>query len=115
MFNEFFELFHKKMPEIRMIGIWGKDGLELEKKTYAPFDFELELLGAEIADVVSRMDRIRIRSKDFRIEIISRGTKLGIFSITPQYFLLVVAAEGLMFGQIKFFLDLYREKLQSLL
>ena len=46
-------------PEIFLIGIWGKDGLELEKAVYLPPDADIDLLGAELAEVVGKLDNLQ--------------------------------------------------------
>jgi len=113
MFSDVFDTIHKQMPEIQMIGIWGKDGLELEKKIYKMPNIELELLGAEIADMVSRIDQIRVNTRSFRVEVNTRTLKLAVFSLNHEYFLFLVAEESLLFGRCKFYIDLFIENLKS--
>jgi len=113
MFSETFDAISQKMPEIQMIGIWGKDGLELEKKIFKSLNIELELLGAEIADVVSRIDQIRVNTQNFRVEIKTRSVKLAIFSLNHEYFIFLVGDDSLLFGRCKFYIDLFLDNLKS--
>ncbi len=115
LFKDVFDAISEKNPEICLIGIWGKDGLELEKAVYAPADLELELLGAEIADVVSRIDKTRLFSGEYGMEYPYRGLKVNAFSLTEGYFLLTVSTKYVIPGKLKFYLDLNRQKLRSLL
>ena len=115
MFKDVFDAISGKNPEICLIGIWGKDGLELEKAVYAPADMDLELLGAEIADVITRIDKTRLFSGEYGMECPYRGMKVNAFSLTTGYFLLIVSTENVIPGKLKFYLELHRQKLQSLL
>jgi predicted regulator of Ras-like GTPase activity (Roadblock/LC7/MglB family) len=115
LFKEIFDAIRGKNPEICLIGIWGKDGLELEKAAYTPADMDLELLGAEIADVVSKIDKTKLFSGEYGMEYKYNRLKVFVSSLTPGYFLMVVSAEGAITGKLKFYLELNRSKLQSLL
>ena len=35
MFEDIFSAIQEKNPEIKCIGVWGKDGLELERSTFS--------------------------------------------------------------------------------
>lgn len=115
LFKDIFDAIRAKNPEICLIGIWGKDGLELEKAVYAPADMDLELLGAEIADVASKIDKTKLFSGDYGMECQHNRLKIFVSSLTPVYFLMAVSAEGAITGKLKFYLELNRSKLQSLL
>lgn len=114
MFEDIFIKLHTLIPEIQMIGIWGKDGLELEKKIFTLPNVEIELLGAEIADVVARIDQIRVNTKDFRVELVTRLSRIGVFSLTHDYFLFIISADNMVFAKCKFYLELFSDRLQSL-
>ena len=115
LFKDVFDSISGKNPEICLIGIWGKDGLELEKAVYAPADMDLELLGAEIADVVSRIDKTSLFSGEYGVECPYRGLKVNAFSLTDGYFLLTVSTGNVIPGKLKFYLELNRQKFRSLL
>ncbi len=115
MFKSLFDDIQKYNPDIHIMGIWGKDGLELEKVVYAPAEADIELLGAEIADVAARIDTIQLFSGGYCMEYSSPRFKVAVFSLTPNYFLLTISGEKLVSGKLKFYLDLYKDKLKALL
>ncbi len=98
-----------------MIGIWGKDGLELEKNIYLRNDVNSELLGAEIADVVSKMDNIQLAPGRFSLEYITGRLKVLVYSLSQEYFLLVVSGPELISGRLAFFLNLNLRRIAAML
>jgi predicted regulator of Ras-like GTPase activity (Roadblock/LC7/MglB family) len=115
VFDLLFEEIARKNPEIHLIGIWGKDGLELEKRCLNRAEMNAELLGAEIADVVQRIDQLQLAPGRFSLEYVTGRQKVLVFSLTNGYFLLVVAGPELISGRLAFYLSLNRERLASLL
>ncbi len=113
MFKPIFEEITRKNPEIYAIGIWGKDGLELEKLTVVRADVNSELLGAEIADVVARLDNLQLTPGRFSLEYVAGRMKVMVFSLTPRYFLLVVCGPELISGRLAFYLGLHRDRLAA--
>ena len=72
MFEQVFSTFYQKNKEIKAIGVWGKDGLELEKKYFAQLDkgdVDLEFSGAELADIIARLDSLKMSPKTFFIKL----------------------------------------------
>jgi len=112
LFEEIFAAFYKKNNEIKVMGVWGKDGLELEKKYFSEIkDIDLEFSGAEIADIASKLDSTRISPEAFFIKLHFHKYFLIIFSLTPDYFLMILSDKNVIEGKLKFYLNLYKEKI----
>ena len=112
MFEEIFTTFYNKNEGIKAIGVWGKDGLELEKKHFSEVgDIDLEFSGAEIADITSKLDTTRISPEAFFIKLHFHKYFLIIFSLTPDYFLMILSGKEIIDGKLSFYLNLYKEKL----
>ena len=109
MFKEIFDEIHRHNPETYLIGIWGKDGLELEKSVYLPPDADMDLVGAELADVVGKLDNLDLDRAGFVIEYVSGKFKIMVLSLNRSYFLLLVSARNLISGKLKFYLELKRD------
>ncbi len=115
MFKTIFNDIHARNPETYLIGIWGKDGLELEKEVYLPPDADMDLIGAELAEVVSKLDNLDIERADFQIEYASGKFKIMVVSLNSGYFLLMVSGKNLISGKLKFYLDLKKDSILALL
>ena len=118
MFEEIFKIVYEKNKEIKAIGVWGKDGLELEKKYFSharDIDIDLELSGAEIADIIARMDLTKISPRLFFIKLTLQKHLIIIVSLTPDYFLMILADPGIIEGKLNFYLNLYKNQLISAL
>jgi predicted regulator of Ras-like GTPase activity (Roadblock/LC7/MglB family) len=102
-------------PEIFLIGIWGKDGLELEKAVYLPPDADIDLLGAELAEVVGKLDNLQVNRADFHIEYVSGKFKIMVHSLNSGYFLLVVSGLNLISGKLNYYLNLKKDGILALL
>jgi predicted regulator of Ras-like GTPase activity (Roadblock/LC7/MglB family) len=115
LFNKIFAEIHQRNPQTYLIGIWGKDGLELEKATYLPADIDMDLIGAELAEVVARLDSLEVTNADFHIEYISGKFKIMVYSLNVNYFLLLVSRLDLISGKLKFYLDLKKDNILALM
>lgn len=115
MFETIFNDIHLKNPETYLIGIWGRDGLELEKATYLPPSMNIDLLGAELADVLSKLDQLEVAGADICIEYNSGQFKIFVFSLNAGYFLLLVSSQNQITGKLKFYLNLKKSELLSIL
>ena len=111
MFDAIFADIHAQNPETYLIGIWGKDGLELEKSVYLPPDADMDLIGAELAEVVGKLDNLDIDRAGFQIEYVSGKFKIMVQSLNSGYFLLLVSGRNLISGKLKFYLDLKRDSI----
>jgi predicted regulator of Ras-like GTPase activity (Roadblock/LC7/MglB family) len=115
LFEAIFGEIHQRNPETYLIGIWGRDGLELEKSTYLPSGIDMDLLGAELADVLSKLDHLEVAGADICIEYISGQFKIFLYSLNAGYFLLLVSNKNQITGKLKFFLNLKKDQILSLL
>lgn len=116
MFEETFEAFYERNKEIKAIGVWGKDGLELEKKyfeTSENINVDLEFSGAELADIISRLDRIKVSPQTVFIRLQFQKYLLIIYSLTTDYFLMILSDPDIIEGKMKFYLNLYKNQLIS--
>ena len=82
MFKTILNEIQARNPEIYLIGIWGKDGLELEKAVYLPPDADMDLLGAELAEVVGKLDHEGARALDLPAGI---PVVAGAFLFDPSF------------------------------
>jgi len=123
LFEEIFNRFHEKNSEIKSIGVWGKDGLVLEKRSFpkagdADLGIDVEFSGAELADIITRLDQTRTSSASsgtYFFKLNFHQYLLMIFSLTNDYFLLVLAGGDIIEGKLKFYLNLYKDQLIALL
>jgi predicted regulator of Ras-like GTPase activity (Roadblock/LC7/MglB family) len=118
LFEDIFKTFYEKNKEIKAIGVWGKDGLELEKKYFSStreIDVDLEFSGAEMADIISRLDNTKISPRLFLIKLSLKNCLAIIVSLTSDYFLMIIADPGIIEGKLNFYLNLYKSELISAL
>jgi hypothetical protein len=118
LFEETFNAFYEKNKEIKAIGVWGKDGLELEKTYFEKsenINVDLEFSGAELADIITRLDHIKISPQTVFIRIQFHKYILIIYSLTTDYFLMILSDPDIIEGKMKFYLNLYKNQLISAL
>jgi predicted regulator of Ras-like GTPase activity (Roadblock/LC7/MglB family) len=115
LFKEIFDDIHSRNPETYLIGIWGKDGLELDKAVYLPPEADMDLIGAELADVVGKLDNLDLDRAGFLIEYVSGKLKIMVLSLNSGYFLLLVSSKNVISGKLKFYLDLKKDGILALL
>ena len=115
MFKTILNEIQARNPEIYLIGIWGKDGLELEKAVYLPPDADMDLLGAELAEVVGKLDNLEVTRADFHIEYVSGKYKIMVHSLNSGYFLLLVSGLNLISGKLNYYLNLKKDSILALL
>jgi predicted regulator of Ras-like GTPase activity (Roadblock/LC7/MglB family) len=115
LFKTIFDDIQLKNPETYLIGIWGRDGLELEKASYLPASIDIDLLGAELADVLAKLGKLEVSSADICIEYISGQFRIFVYSLNAGYFLLLVSNQNQLSGKLKFYLNLKKSNILSLL
>jgi len=120
VFEEIFSQFQKKNNGIKAIGVWGKDGLELEKKYFPesgqfPANLDLDFSGAELADIISKLSNTRLSPGVFFFKLQYHNDLLLIFSLTHDYFLLILTNKDIIEGKLKFYFSIYKDKLISAL
>ncbi|HLP48039.1 MAG TPA: hypothetical protein VK469_19000 [Candidatus Kapabacteria bacterium] len=112
MFEDTFCKLQEKNTEIKMIGVWGKDGLELERKYFSgTFEINMELAGAEMADIISKLDTLKLSLEKYFIKLLFHGYFLIIYSLTPEYFLMLITDSSIIPGKLNFYFDLYKQEL----
>lgn len=96
------------------MGVWGKDGLELEKIVFEELaGIDLDLTGAELADIISKLEGMKLSPDKYYIKLNYHGYLLLIYSLTADFFLMVVAEPGIIAGKLTFFFNLYKERMLS--
>ncbi len=116
MFEDIFSKLHDKNKEIKMMGVWGKDGLELEKNIFTEaVEMDLELAGAELADIISKLDSLKLSPEKYFIKLYFHGYFLIIFSLTPDYFLMMVTDPTIIHGKLNFYFNIYKNQLAAAL
>lgn len=111
MFEQYYEKVTRGESGIYMIGIWDKDGLEVDKKVYRNLKkINSEILGAEIADVVSRLSEFKYYTR-YTIKLEYEGFHILVFSMSQDYFLLVVGKSDIISGRIGFHVHRHRDEI----
>ncbi len=114
MFEDAFAKLHERNKEIKLMGVWGKDGLELERKRFAaPMDLDLELTGAELADIITKMQNMRPAPDKYFIKLNYRSYYLVIFSLTPDFFLMAVTDKDIISGRLLFYFNLFKHQMME--
>jgi len=113
LFSEIFANLAIKNPDIQCIGVWGADGLELEKAIYAPSFVDVDLLGAQIADVMAKLSSL---TPDWQsMEFCSPQYKAHVFIMTGGFFLIVITSNEQITGKLRYHVNFIRNELIALL
>ena len=116
MFEDIFTALHEKNREVKLMGVWGKDGLELERKDFSQEgEVNLDLAGAEVADVISKFQRLKPAPDKFFMRLQFHGYLLIVFPLTPEFFLMMVTSQDAIPGKLSFYVELHKDKLISAL
>jgi hypothetical protein len=104
----FEEIYDKIIPEeqgIKLIGIWDKDGLEIDKKIYSTLEkINVEAIGAEIGDIVSRIVEFKFYTS-FYIQLNYNNFNLYAYCLSSDYFMIVVAEKNIIPGKLQFYVE----------
>jgi len=111
LFKPFFDRLAQANPATLLIGVWGRDGLELEKCLYGTTPGNEELVGAEMADVLSRLDSSSLAAGPSRFDYRSGEFRVLAISLNPQFFLVVLGGPSLIPGKVALAVELGREEL----
>lgn len=116
MFEEIFTAIQEKNQEIRLMGVWGKDGLELERKIFKPLPgVDMDLTGAELADVITKLQTMKLSPEKYIIALNFHEHLLLIYSLTRDFFFLVISDPAITPGKLQFYLSIYQQRMiQSL-
>lgn len=116
MFEDVFNTFYENNKGIIAIGVWGKDGLELEKSYFSDAkEVDLEFSGAELADIISKLDKTKVSPSNYVIKMNFYNYHLRIFSLTSEYFLMILSEPDVFDGKLNFYLNIYQEQMISAL
>lgn len=112
MFDDLFERLTKAFPEIRYLGVWGRDGLELTRyEVSGGVSPEIELLGAEMGDMANRLEQSHLDDQSSRLSGRWRGMLVLHTPVNRDYFLLVAADPRLLEGKFRFVMERVRPDL----
>ncbi len=112
MFEKTFDKIKEKNSSVKIIGIWGKDGLELEKKYYVDkSDPDIDMTGAQIADIMAKLSNLKFVSERSHFTLEGELSTLLIYAVSADYFLIVMSGKDLIMGKLLFFLSLYGEEI----
>ena len=109
----FKEIFNKIVSDkyIKMIGIWDKDGLEIEKEVYGDMDhINTEVIGAEMADITARIGEFKYNNS-YSIKLEFKEVNIYVFSLISDYFILIATEKEAISGKIKFYIDNHKEEI----
>jgi predicted regulator of Ras-like GTPase activity (Roadblock/LC7/MglB family) len=109
----FEEIFNKIVSDklIKMIGIWDKDGLEIEKKVYLNMDhINTEVIGAEMADITARIGEFKYNNS-YSITLEFEEVKVFVYNLLNDYFILVATGKDAINGKVKFYVDNFKEEI----
>ena len=115
MFEQVFADLSKRVPEIRMAGVWGTDGLELEKKVFSPLKVDVDFLGAEVADIITKINGIQPFPQSARVRLDLEDGWLYVFRITREFFFILLADRDAIDGRVNFYADLSRARILEML
>ncbi len=116
MFSETFDALQQKIDEIVYCAVCGKDGLILEQKSYgSTAGIEPELLSAEMAEIAVKNDTLAVTPDRYYSEYELENSVLFVFSLTPEYYLLVLADNSVIRGRLRFHLEMKLDSLRELI
>ncbi len=112
MFDEIFNQLHGKNKEIKLMGVWGKDGLELEKKFFSEIDnLDLDFAGAELADIISKIENMKLSPEQYYLKLNVGRYVLLLFSLTNDFYFIMLTDQTVIPGKLNFFFNLYKNKM----
>lgn len=115
MFDEIFDRIHQKIDEIVYCAVCGKDGLILEQKSYGSTGvIEPELLSAEMAEIAVKNDSLAVTPDTYYSEYDLDNGMLFVFSLSPEYYLLVLSDKSAIRGRLRFYIDLNLDALRQM-
>lgn len=115
MFEQVFAELVKRVPEIRMAGVWGTDGLELEKQVFSTLKVNVDFLGAEVADIIIKINGIQPFPESARVRLDLEDGWLYVFRVTRDFFFILLAGRDAIDGRVNFYADLSRARIAEML
>ena len=112
--HKLFEEIYKKIVtdgSVMLIGVWDKDGLEVDKRIYKDIDkMNTDVIGAEIGDIVSRIVEFKYYDS-YMVKLLYRKFNLYVYSISSDYFMLIAADKNSIAAKISFYIELYKDRI----
>ncbi len=110
MFKNLFEYISTKIPEIEVIAVIGKDGLVIDRRVIRKDKEEndIDFFGAELTDVVQRIDRSGIGSEGYFVQLRFHSKLLMLSSYAPEFFIIAIAPSDFIANKFNFFLNNYK-------
>ncbi len=116
MFEKTFDKIKEKNSFVKIVGIWGRDGLELEKKNFIGTSHpDIDMTGAQIADIMSKLSGLKFVAEKSHCTLEGKDSSLLVYSLSQDYFLIVLCEKGAIFGKLLFYLELYSDEIISAL
>lgn len=115
MFEKIFDGIVEKNSSVKMIGVWGKDGLVLERKSYRDDELDKDMVGAEVAEVLSGISKLSYAKDDTHIRLETKDSYIFVVTISRDYFIITVTEKDIIFGKLLFYIKLKEGEFISLL
>ena len=115
MFHSIFSDFHQHISGIRMVGVWGTDGLELQKTVFSPPNVDIDFLGAEVADIIGKINSVQMAPDAVNVKLEIRDGWLYVYRLTREFFLIILTDTTVLNGRLNFYMDLYRPRLTEII
>ena len=101
MFEKYFDSIYDKNRSVKMLGIWGKDGLVLERKVYSEDNLDKDMVGAEVAEVLSGIARLSYSNDETNIKLETDDSFIWVQTITKDYFFIAIISDCIIMSIVE--------------
>ena len=115
MFEEWFKQIKQKNPDVLSISVWGKDGLEVERRSFEVVDVDWDSFGPGMTEVFRKIKSLGQISEDLFLVLKYESHHTIIYDLGADCFLIIIALPILIPGKLKFSLDLVKEQLTAVI
>lgn len=115
MFEKIFDEIYEKNKSIKMLGVWGKDGLVLERKAFLDNDLDNDMVGAEVAEILSGMTKLSYVGDSTHIRMETEDSYIYVVTISKDYFIIAITGKDMIFGKFLFYLRMKEREVLSIL
>ncbi len=115
MFEKLFDEIWEKNKSVKMLGIWGKDGLVLERKAYFEDEIDKDMLGAEVAEVLSVITKMSYAGERTNLSFIKDDINIYVVTVSSEYFFIAVTDKTAIPGKLQFYLKMKEKEFLSAL
>ncbi len=109
MFKDICEKITSNVANIISVGIWGSDGLELENCIIQPNQINFELFGAEVADIINKVNSTKEPNNNSLLRINYADKTLIISPVNKEFFYMIFAQNNVIISKLEFYLELCKE------